>query len=133
VSPARGPQAPFKQCDSSAQVGISKLYLTFFDSVLDPEIPKCMLAFFDVSHVITQMLVTDVLFGLIVDSDCKSNVAECIKLCESLYTKGYRERLRTEMLAFYHLLRYLKRYEEGEKVSKKLTLFNWCVHNGRQG
>ena len=102
-----------------------KLCLAFFDSVLDPEIPKRMLAFFDVSNFITQMLSTAAVLGLIADSDCKSNAAERIKLCESLHAKGYRERLRTEMLAYYHLLRYFKRYEEVDEVSKKLKLFKY--------
>ena len=96
-----------------------KLCLSLAYSVLEPDVPKRMLAFFDVSNFFTQMVNIAEIIGIIEDSDVSSE-AERVKLHESLHAEGYKERLRTEMLGYWHLLRYLKRYEDGDEVSKTL-------------
>jgi len=102
-----------------------KLCLAFFDSVLDPEIPTRMLGFFDVSNLVSQIVTNGELLGL--TSDKKSSTKSQRRALKEdhdrlvgLFSEGYEQRLRTEMLRHYHLLRYLKYYEQGDQVSAQL-------------
>ena len=101
-----------------------KLCLSFFDSVLAPDVPTSMIGFFDISNLFAQLLVNAEILGLSPEySNSKKAQSKSEKAhWDSLFTRGYRAHLRTEMLLYYHLLRYFKYYEDGDEVSRHLKV-----------
>jgi hypothetical protein len=107
-----------------------KLCLSFFDSVLAADVPRSMIGFFEVTNLVSQMLNNSKILGLLAEGKYKykMDVIDDNEYCwndgkidwDDLFTEGYRERLRAEMLAYYHLLQYFKRFVDGDEVSRHL-------------